>query len=283
VTKTRLDAETETETLIPMHGGHFDDSDTQLEISTPTYALAGNTIDRKAENGGNGDGFSENISYTLTKTDRHAVCHPINTMTMMGRPSDDLNPRMGLGVGEDCDPCPTLTKAHSHAVAYTELSNKYTCLSCNEVFTDDHATSTDDLAPAECPRCGEEVSIEAQKELSCAVAIATHDVAGTMIARKDSGGFSNSIDHAAAGYMALQPTFYENHPADSRVTEMGVRRLTPTECERLQGFPDGYTNVPSASDSKRYQALGNSMAVPVMQWIGERIIAAIENPWSEEL
>lgn len=50
-----------------------------------------------------------------------------------------------------------------------------------------------------------------------------------------------------------------------------VRRLTPKECERLQGFPDDYTNIPTASDTNRYKAIGNSMAVPVMQWIGERI------------
>lgn len=58
---------------------------------------------------------------------------------------------------------------------------------------------------------------------------------------------------------------------------MRVRRLTPTECERLQGFPDNYTNVPyrnkPAADGPRYKALGNSMAVPVMAWIGERIDA----------
>lgn len=56
---------------------------------------------------------------------------------------------------------------------------------------------------------------------------------------------------------------------------MAVRRLTPTECERLQGFPDGYTNIqPNGKptpDGPRYKALGNSMAVPVMKWIGERI------------
>lgn len=52
---------------------------------------------------------------------------------------------------------------------------------------------------------------------------------------------------------------------------LSVRRLTPLECERLQGFPDGYTDIPGASDSGRYKALGNSMAVPVMRWIGERI------------
>jgi len=50
-----------------------------------------------------------------------------------------------------------------------------------------------------------------------------------------------------------------------------VRILTPLETERLQGFPDNYTNIPSASDIKRYKTTGNSMAVPVMKWIGKRI------------
>lgn len=66
---------------------------------------------------------------------------------------------------------------------------------------------------------------------------------------------------------------------------MHVRRLTPRECECLQGFPDNYTRVPwrgkpasECPDGPRYKALGNSMAVPVMRWIGERIaqVSAIE-------
>lgn len=59
---------------------------------------------------------------------------------------------------------------------------------------------------------------------------------------------------------------------------MSVRRLTPTECERLQGFPDDYTRIPwkkrgadECPDGPRYKALGNSMAVPVIRWIGDRI------------
>lgn len=67
---------------------------------------------------------------------------------------------------------------------------------------------------------------------------------------------------------------------DDETAGLTVRRLTPVECERLQGFPDGYTDVPyrgkPAPDSKRYKALGNSMAVPVMLWIGERIQRAEE-------
>lgn len=63
--------------------------------------------------------------------------------------------------------------------------------------------------------------------------------------------------------------------SEALVSSSAVRRLTPTECERLQGFPDGYTLVPyrnkEAADGPRYKALGNSMAVPVMRFIGQRI------------
>jgi DNA (cytosine-5)-methyltransferase 1 len=59
------------------------------------------------------------------------------------------------------------------------------------------------------------------------------------------------------------------------VQGMAVRRLTPVECERLQGFSDNYTDIKSKGkptpDGPRYKALGNSMAVPVMAWIGQRI------------
>lgn len=61
-------------------------------------------------------------------------------------------------------------------------------------------------------------------------------------------------------------------------SEWAVRRLTPTECERLQAFPDGFTQIPwrgkpadQCPDGPRYKALGNSMAVNCMRWIGERI------------
>jgi len=59
-----------------------------------------------------------------------------------------------------------------------------------------------------------------------------------------------------------------------------VRRLMPVECERLQGFPDFHTDISNgnrpAADGPRYKALGNSMAVPVIRWIGERIEAQIK-------
>lgn len=64
---------------------------------------------------------------------------------------------------------------------------------------------------------------------------------------------------------------------------MAVRRLTPVECERLQGMPDGYTQIPyrgkpaeQCPDSPRYKAIGNSWAVPVVRWIGKRIDKALK-------
>ena len=67
-----------------------------------------------------------------------------------------------------------------------------------------------------------------------------------------------------------------------------VRRITPKECERLQGFPDGHTDIGEWTDKKgklrkttdaaRYKALGNSMAVPCMRWIAQRIDWALANP-----
>jgi len=83
-----------------------------------------------------------------------------------------------------------------------------------------------------------------------------------------SGGDCRGLD--------LKPTVQlQAHQTPASLSAMRVRRLTPTECERLQGFPDGWTQVPyrgtPASDGPRYKALGNSMAVPVMAWIGRRI------------
>lgn len=115
-----------------------------------------------------------------------------------------------------------------------------------------------------------------------------------------------------------EPQIFENHPNDSRVTgphvvsptivrragtgggnlpilKSGVkypilRRLTPTETERLQGFPDDWTKVPfggkgteKCPDGRRYAACGNSMAVPVMRWIGERIEMTDQLEGSSEL
>ena len=102
------------------------------------------------------------------------------------------------------------------------------------------------------------------------VALPTNDVIGCL---NSSGG------HAVPGNTVQDAGAHQLLPvATSGPGIHAVRRLTPTECERLQGFPDGHTLIPwrnrvrsECPDGPRYKALGNSMAVPVMRWIGERI------------
>ena len=111
------------------------------------------------------------------------------------------------------------------------------------------------------------------------------DVSGTLAARNDqtlvmaldcrndaaNAEVSGTLQAKANGGYSLN---YVNPVMRSGV----VRRLTPRECERLMGFPDDWTRIPyrgkpaeECPDTPRYRAIGNSMAVPVMRWIGERI------------
>ena len=84
-------------------------------------------------------------------------------------------------------------------------------------------------------------------------------------------------DGSITGALAAQPGMKQQ---SYLATAMAVRRITPEEAEKLQGFPVGYTAIPFrgkvAADGNRYKALGNSMAVPVMAWISRRIELALE-------
>ena len=179
------------------------------------FSIADNTIDRQLQNGGNGAGFLEDVSYTLNTIDRHAVaeCYPINTMVATRHMADDG--RTCLGIGEDGDPQFTLSSAHEHAVY---------CRQAPLVFKDREGK----------PGGGKGILIGEDKSF-------------TLSCNQDQSLFNKAA----------------------------VRRLTPTECERLQGFPDGWTDIPykgkPAPDGARYKALGNSMCVNVMRWIGKRI------------
>lgn len=91
-----------------------------------------------------------------------------------------------------------------------------------------------------------------------------------------ANNFSATPLEVTPALQALRPSVQSHHAQTFLAQSLGVRRLTPIECERLQGFGDNYTNVPwrkseESPDSQRYKALGNSMAVPVMAWIGGRI------------
>ncbi len=90
----------------------------------------------------------------------------------------------------------------------------------------------------------------------------------------------DSYNHAVTGDVSKTLDVGQDyHHVPNLLQNMAVRRLTPVECERLQGFPDNYTNIPwrkkpESPDGPRYKALGNSWAVPVVRWIGERIAKA---------
>lgn len=85
--------------------------------------------------------------------------------------------------------------------------------------------------------------------------------------------YNQSVSGLSPSLRAAHGTFGDALPAVAY--PQTVRRITPLEAERLQGFPDDYTLIPyrgkPAADGPRYKALGNSMAVPVMRWIGARI------------
>lgn len=89
---------------------------------------------------------------------------------------------------------------------------------------------------------------------------------------KDGGGKGPLIGEDVSFTLATRQDQTLFEPNDNQYI---VRRLTPLECERLQGFPDGWTDIQyrgkPAPDTARYKALGNSMAVPVIAWIGKRI------------
>jgi DNA (cytosine-5)-methyltransferase 1 len=116
-----------------------------------------------------------------------------------------------------------------------------------------------------------DIKIEQGETMSSLVAkgphgVATQNIAPTITQCKGSRGGSSleALDEVSAVF-AQQPT-------------MAIRRLTPRECERLQGFPDDWTLIPYRNksaelcpDGPRYKACGNSMAVPCMAWLGQRI------------
>ena len=113
------------------------------------------------------------------------------------------------------------------------------------------------------------------------------DVINTLQARMGTGGnnmpilaysiredakannFSATEIEQARALQSLQPSVQSHHAQTFIAEPMRVRRLTPTECERLQGFPDGWTD--EQSDTQRYKQMGNAVTVNVIEWIGSRL------------
>jgi len=242
----------------------------------PAYALVGNTIGRKPENGGNGNGWTEELSYTLTKTDIHCVMQPIPIdMRNAGRDPekhDEMN-RQGVGVGEPGDPAHTVTSAFVHAVAQPIAFQQNTRDEVRYINGDGQIVGA--LAAS--------AGMKQTNYIAQPIAFDTTQITSPYNYSNPQAG--DPCHPLAAG--AHPPTVVQgrnNGGENVLIQQMAVRRLTPTECERLQGFPDGYTAIPwrkkeaaECPDGPRYKALGNSWAVPVVRWIGQRIQ---EHLWS---
>ncbi len=176
----------------------------ELEAS---ICIAGNIINRKEENGGNGMGCQEELSYTLTATDQHAVLSTETYQKVVGA----LMHRDHKGVND----------------RYVEQG-----------------------------KC---------------IFDSYQEVVGALC-KGDEKGVSNQ-------YVSQDKCVLDEQKSWSRKL---IRRLTPLECERLQGFPDGWTEIPKCSDSARYKALGNSVAIPCVDFVLNGMALVLEQQAENE-
>jgi DNA (cytosine-5)-methyltransferase 1 len=167
--------------------------------------------------------------------------------------------------GREGGAMPESADAASVRAASGGSSNSYVAFSAK-----DYGADVDEIAPT--LRGMGHDSSHANGGGQVAVAFTLHGSDGTA---------STATPTDVAGSVRTKPPgSIENSSTTIAQQGMAVRRLTPRECERLQGFPDDYTLIEYrgklAADGPRYKSLGNSMAVPVMRWIGQRIAAVHE-------
>jgi DNA (cytosine-5)-methyltransferase 1 len=187
---------------------------------------------------------AQNICPSLGALNPMAVTFPINTQMALRGAEISNTSREGVGLGDLHDPAFTLQAAHHHAVAFVQNSRDEVRLMGGDGSIVG-ALAADTGAKQQCYVAQSAVGFNGDTTPKSMFEI-------TPCMRAEQGGEGFGVAH-----------------------NMQVRRLTPIECERLQGFPDNYTQIPHrgkpAADGPRYKALGNSMAVPVMAWIGKRI------------
>lgn len=239
-----------------------------------------------AGSGANGVGHEEESCNTLT-ADWHApaVC-PINGQVATRH--NRLGRGTGLGIGEDGDPGFTILANHPHMVCMTDTQTNSSISDDGTVGTITSHSMKD--APAVASFA---VRMREGKAGGGKGPLVQDEVSGTIATGNDQTIFSSCVclgdDNAGASVgEELCGTLKCGGSAPIASGRMVVRRLMPVECERLQGFPDEWTRIPwrgrpaeECPDGPRYKAIGNSMAVPVMRWLGERIAMADEIPPEE--
>lgn len=267
-------------------------------VFEPTYCIQGNTIDRSDTAGANGKGVIEGKSYTLNTVDRPAVayaigiqpnnsvsagglsdieekspilsctkktgvvaCYPINTQVVTR--SNKLGEGTGMGIGEDGDPAYTLQEAHSHGVIYAEP------VSFENSSFGGYKQGVGTLKASGGDYGGGSENLICQP---CSYNSSGDDIAGTLDASYYKGcGVRSGVEREfVATPIDGNKNFYV----------WIVRRLTPLECERLQGFPDEWTQYDTKGneikDTPRYKACGNSIAIPCAARVFQGIVE-VEN------
>lgn len=194
----------------------------------------------------------------------------------------------GLGVGHDGEPSPTLTAADRHGVycAGFKLGNSEQARSIGY---------SEELAPTLNAECGGNKPAILDMRHANDVIRECGDVVPTLQGRMGTGGNQVPLTFQQNGFgdykqADVTSSCKQRDYKDSTdlCNQYGiVRRLTPMECERLQGFPDGWTDIGAwtdekgkihkeSSDSARYKALGNSIALPPWKWVLKRLCAQYE-------
>ena len=285
-------------------------------VMEPVTSLQGSMIGRADHNGPQGDGINEDVSFTLNTTDRHAVVYGISPYHSNCMKSD--NPHSGYYEADTARTLDALQCGYpgcnqgGMAVVQpilddqggSQISVRYDG-KCPTLRAETHGNLPCVMEPAYCIGNGQvnqSLTEEVAGALNCMhdqQAVLIPDVAHTLRANANCDFREDSETYIVTGVDCRNATEYEEqtgalqssacHNMNSnnvvRVRYI-VRRLTPLECERLQGYPDGWTDIGEWVDSKgkkhkeadspRYKALGNSIALPPWKWVLKRLCACYE-------
>lgn len=176
-----------------------------------------------------------------------AKLSPAGTYCIAGNIIDRQDHNGGNGMGFQPDISYTLNTTDRHCIFSQQRSDEYVS---NDVVSTQSARQYKDSTDLVC-----EIDVAG---LDCRNGTENKDLSGTLQSKTDGGYSLNNV-----------------HPV--RIGKL-IRRLTPLECERLQGFPDYWTDIPGASDSARYKALGNSVAIPCVEHVLRGIACFLRKP-----
>lgn len=255
----------------------------------PVYCLAGNIIDRSETAGANGLGVKEDKSYTLNTVDRPAVAYSINPLASNSMKSE--NPHSGFNetnVSRTLD-CSDQNPAKNQGGLAIVQASVFDARGNGDgqivpTITGDHESRITDYTAIAVDLYNGAMTGDTATSITCR-SIASHSGPQVM----ESYGIGNGQAHSSVT-KEKSGTLDTMHDAQAVAIEHMelpkkiawiVRRLTPTECERLQGYPDRWTDIGEwtdtkgkkhkAADSPRYKALGNSIALPQWFWIVQKM------------